>query len=643
MHDTESGTMYAGSFDAPKIVIPRCSGMWRSTYLQIRALCKCNLVVHVSEFPNFADMKCRGSSLLPVCFVLFFASGMYAQEVSSSVRSRVERLLNAADSLSDLSVAEKKVKEALELARHYHLEEEQIRSWVILGKQELARKRYPEAIKNSSRALRLYEKKDYPDFNIVGAHLVMAKSLEMMGAYSDAIDHNRQILDWQLKNPGKTQSQNAPYFTMSNMGRLFMKLEAYDSSLFYFHSALEYVKDQKELRLYAAMYNNLGLVYHERGEEKQAQEAYTKALGYYRKMKDRTEADEYMIALVQGNLAVSLPDDDPKKEEYFQADMEGTQKFGAFDNLASTYIDYAAWKMNLKKYGEAEDALKKAREICVVHNLAHEDPMLEVYDELTRLYIAWNKPEAAMLYYTKRSHLLDQLYGKKARNALMATHTSYRLDKIESELDLERLEGEKKRAEIDLLNKENHLARFQTFTAVSVSVLVIVVLILLILRVRATAKRKAREKELRNRLLRTELAYNSERLSKSVLSLSRKKEFAEELIRRISAMRDVDIAQRNTLKLFVWNELEIDTSILTGEEDVREVGQAFISGLKMRYPELSENDLRLLGYIKMNLTNKQIAELKNITPQAVKMAKNRLRKKLNLPAGSEFHEIIVAD
>jgi DNA-binding CsgD family transcriptional regulator len=38
----------------------------------------------------------------------------------------------------------------------------------------------------------------------------------------------------------------------------------------------------------------------------------------------------------------------------------------------------------------------------------------------------------------------------------------------------------------------------------------------------------------------------------------------------------------------------------------------------------------LCGFIKVGLSNKEIAALNNITPKAVEMARYRLRKKLNV-------------
>lgn len=57
--------------------------------------------------------------------------------------------------------------------------------------------------------------------------------------------------------------------------------------------------------------------------------------------------------------------------------------------------------------------------------------------------------------------------------------------------------------------------------------------------------------------------------------------------------------------------------------------QRFQQQLKARYPGLTSYDIRLCTYLKANLSTKEIATLLNITPDSVKKAKHRLRKKVN--------------
>ncbi len=48
------------------------------------------------------------------------------------------------------------------------------------------------------------------------------------------------------------------------------------------------------------------------------------------------------------------------------------------------------------------------------------------------------------------------------------------------------------------------------------------------------------------------------------------------------------------------------------------------------FPELSPNDIKLCMYLKLNLTNKGIAQITHKTEHSIKIARHRLRKKLSL-------------
>ncbi len=66
--------------------------------------------------------------------------------------------------------------------------------------------------------------------------------------------------------------------------------------------------------------------------------------------------------------------------------------------------------------------------------------------------------------------------------------------------------------------------------------------------------------------------------------------------------------------------------------------QKFQSDLKKLYPRLTNYDLRLCIYLKANLSTKEIALISNITPDSVKKAKHRLRRKLRLRSDATFLE-----
>ena len=72
-----------------------------------------------------------------------------------------------------------------------------------------------------------------------------------------------------------------------------------------------------------------------------------------------------------------------------------------------------------------------------------------------------------------------------------------------------------------------------------------------------------------------------------------------------------------------------------------QVHQGFLGKLKATHPALTSNDLRLSAMLKLNLNSKEVAGIMNISPESVKKARHRLRKKLNLPEESDLHSFMM--
>jgi len=57
----------------------------------------------------------------------------------------------------------------------------------------------------------------------------------------------------------------------------------------------------------------------------------------------------------------------------------------------------------------------------------------------------------------------------------------------------------------------------------------------------------------------------------------------------------------------------------------------YLYNLKVNNPALTENDMRIIALTKLNLNNRSIADLLGISLEGVKKAKQRLKKKMEMP------------
>jgi len=72
------------------------------------------------------------------------------------------------------------------------------------------------------------------------------------------------------------------------------------------------------------------------------------------------------------------------------------------------------------------------------------------------------------------------------------------------------------------------------------------------------------------------------------------------------------------------------------------INKNFYTRLKQLYPEISANDLKICALIKLNLSIKEMASILNISPDSVKTARYRLRKKLQLAADENLTSFILS-
>jgi len=82
------------------------------------------------------------------------------------------------------------------------------------------------------------------------------------------------------------------------------------------------------------------------------------------------------------------------------------------------------------------------------------------------------------------------------------------------------------------------------------------------------------------------------------------------------------------------NQNETEKHLLHFEK----IHPCFFNALQAAHPSLSQNELRLSAYMKLNMTHKDIGRILNVQPESVRKAKTRMRQKMELPSDKDvFH------
>ena len=143
--------------------------------------------------------------------------------------------------------------------------------------------------------------------------------------------------------------------------------------------------------------------------------------------------------------------------------------------------------------------------------------------------------------------------------------------------------------------------------------------------------------ELEKEQLDKELRHKAQEMANVMMSLAHKNETLQTVKKDLQDIQQLlpktsSDARRAIVELQgkISVDLKSDEVFDRVVEEFDLVHNDFIKRLKDRYPELTNNEILMCAYIKMNLSTKEIAPLLNISVRGVETMRYRIRKKFQL-------------
>lgn len=585
--------------------------------------------------------------------IMFLLSSMIVLSQADTTLNRIESLPFEQGVLTALKLADKDIdgnhlllKYSDDAYQHGQKKNDlslMMDAFVLKSKLYRINKSFSNSIKEATKALELLNQHNF-DYNRKELiHQNLSLSLEGLGAYSPALEQRKLQLKALIASNRTNEVQANYYYLQQGIGVLYMRLEQFDSAMVYFQAAQENAVALKRIDLVASSNNDIGVSSFRAGKIKRALQYYQKSIKTFEAMKVMYPKDSLLYGIVWGNIADCLPQNDPAKKRHIDFYVEMCEKYATeLHDLLEAYFQMASYYEKNGNYTLQLEYLNRINEQLNKSNSDYKESQLMLYKSYTKAYLLSGDKVKASRYLDKYEQLNDELYGKHAVDELLSSHTDYKLAKINQELLLEKLEASQKTQKIEDLNKEKEITSLRIWLVGIGVVFLLILAIVFFYKYKSDSEKKAKSQELENKLLEIENNQQSERLTHSVLSLQRKKDFTEEIIERLSELPSLDRKDLNDIKFFITNEVNIDESIIEMENYISETGKEFFIKLDLVHPGLTEYEQKLIALIRMNLSIKQIAIIKNITPQSVKIAKNRLSKKLELEPGSNIYDYLMS-
>lgn len=564
---------------------------------------------------------------------------------------------------SDIESAIQYARNALELSNQMVHKKSRAESHRKLGRLLSMNGQHPAGLEHLLKANELYKQ--------FGEIQKIALTTENIGAlyrrqnnYQKSLDYYYQAYDIRQK----IENQEGISNTLLNIGIIHERLNQTEKSAEFYKQALNISKEKNDWSRIAITATQLGNLYADQGDwnegiryMNQALEASEKLPGHHARatillnistMYNSNES--YRLALdanrealelanslgneslkiwAQKNMAEIYSDLDelPVAQQYLLQALKSLETGGSKQQIIATRNFLAQNYLDLENYRQAESqaqmALSSARDIQAFQ------AGIESLDILTDVYKQTGNFEDATSAQEQLTAFKDSVYNRDQAQQIAEMQT--------------RFETEQKEQEIALLREKAEMDRLYRQALFGGLILIVAIAILVYNRQKLKINNKRVELEntrLKEKQLLTDLEYKNRALTNHSLHLVQKNKTMKQLKENIGKIKTDNNGlgkELQKLENMVNYSFNLDEDWEQFQLYFEDVHSGFFDTLKSEYPDLTPNELRLSALAKLNLSIKETATIMGITPNSVKTARHRLRKKLGMETEENLSEFMM--
>ncbi len=149
--------------------------------------------------------------------------------------------------------------------------------------------------------------------------------------------------------------------------------------------------------------------------------------------------------------------------------------------------------------------------------------------------------------------------------------------------------------------------------------------------------------ELERLRLVDEINHKKKDLTDFGIEITRKRNYIKEVMEMLTLIKKKSFIESSDIEeiiKFTKAQLQIGQNFDYFNERIEDVNHQFTSKLKELYPTLTQGELHLSSLLRLKLSTKEIANIKNVSPDSVKVLRYRLRKKFNLSTTTSLPEFL---
>ncbi|WP_299677419.1 tetratricopeptide repeat protein [uncultured Tenacibaculum sp.] len=357
---------------------------------------------------------------------------------------------------------------------------------------------------------------------------------------------------------------------------------------------------------------------------------YNKALQIFRKTKN-----ELRLSNVNNDMAIlyAFQNRYDKSLQVHLNNIDFIKKNHSKRNVGITYFNIGYSYFKLKKDKKSLAYLDSSEVIAKEEGFKYR--LSKVADIKSKIYYRikeYDKAYAFQVLYKKYS---DSIFNLKKQKQI-------------KELELKR-EFEVKKRDLEILaNKKELELRSYVLTTILILFFTIIIGLLLWRDYKARAKRikdKFEKEKLKKEVLAQKIKVSESELKGLIADNTMRLEFIKHLSSQIKEDKNESNSDEvkhyaNGLLLKLQNQIGTENKLTSLQDKINEVNQGFDKIIIDKFPELTKTEREVCTFLRLNLSIKEIASIRNSSIDSIKSLRYRIRKKMKVPKNQELEHFI---
>lgn len=481
--------------------------------------------------------------------------------------------------------------------------------------------------------------------------------------FNKSIEQYQALADSEKKFP----EVNLPPWTILNIGNIYLNNRDFEKASEKYNLAIDLFKKIKDNEVkfngLNTSYSNIGLLEDLKGNLDQTDSLYFEV---YQSRLSKPKHEDILYSLAQllsveirkNELAVAYNRLKEIDTYYLGLSSELKDAAGSLvrRNYGYSYLVFVSYYQSIKQYDKAIEYLEKSKNILFdfpneIHALGSR--LAECYLGLNNLKMAeqvakqnldiknLNKKEKKYNY-----KVLEKIYKKKKIDAelikikdslIILSSSSFSSGLLNS---LGKFEISLRMAESTRLINDNKLKHNkQLFIAIILSVIFLFSFLFIKSNYNLQLEQN-KTLELSNYKYKNEVEKKNRELTSKVNFILQRNEYLKKIQSKLESSKSTD----HNLKSVSYNL----NSLINSEKSYKEFENMFVNVYPEFYKKLNEytsltnNDLRLAAFIKMNHSNNEIAIISGVSIRTIETQRYRLSKKLNLKKDQSLNSFLLS-